>query len=125
MKKSSISLFKSGKFYNAFGDDGVILHSLLGYKYVLPKQSVGFPESACQKVTHTLEEAKISYEIFEKDNKVAEYKGLNKNYGLILKSALSALEVEARINNLKKRILECSPEELTKIIEFLENGQFE
>ena len=34
MTKYSIKHYKAGKFYNAFGDDGIILHELLGYKYI-------------------------------------------------------------------------------------------
>lgn len=33
LNKYVVRLYKSGKFYNAFGDDGLILHELLGYKY--------------------------------------------------------------------------------------------
>lgn len=54
MTKKYISLFKSGKFYNAFGDDGIIIHFLLGYKYTEYKHSVGFPKSAFNKVINKL-----------------------------------------------------------------------
>ena len=50
MDKNSIVLYKSGKFYNAYGDNGIILHKLLGYKFVSYKNSAGFPESAINKV---------------------------------------------------------------------------
>ena len=29
--KKYLKLYKNGKFYNAFGDDGIIIHYLLGY----------------------------------------------------------------------------------------------
>ena len=124
MKKSSISLYKSGKFYNAFNDDGIILHSLLGYKYVTYKQCVGFPESAFEKVKRCLEQEKISYEVYEKDQKIEEYKGISKNYGLLLKKTYKELEVETRVNNLRQKIEECSTQELERIIEAIECGQF-
>ena len=54
-------MYKSGNFYNAFNDDGIILHFLLGYKYVNYKKCGGFPASAYQKVTQKLENEKISY----------------------------------------------------------------
>ena len=41
MDKNSIVLYKSGKFYNAYGDNGIILHKLLGYKFVSYKNSDG------------------------------------------------------------------------------------
>ena len=36
MKKNEVKvkLYKIGKFYNAYHTDGIILHTLLGYKYV-------------------------------------------------------------------------------------------
>ena len=46
---------------NAFGDDGLVLHELLGYRYIEHRQSVGFPESAFLKVKTKLEEERISY----------------------------------------------------------------
>lgn len=63
-----ISIYKSGKFYNAFNDDGIILHYLLGYKYLEHKKSIGFPESALNKVKTTLENEKISYKIYDSCN---------------------------------------------------------
>ena len=48
--KKYLKLYKNGKFYNAYGDDGIIIHYLLGYKYLEYKNSVGFPVSAYNKV---------------------------------------------------------------------------
>lgn len=124
MGKNSISLYKVGKFYNAFGDDGWILHELLGYKFVEYKQCVGFPESAFSKVKGWLEEKKISYEVYEKDILVSKYKGINKNYNTILKKALQNSEIEKRINRLKRKIDECNTEELELILEGIEDGKF-
>jgi len=42
MKKNYIELFKVGKFYSAYGDNGIILHNLLGYKYLTYKNSLDF-----------------------------------------------------------------------------------
>ena len=44
-----VKLYKVGKFYNAYKDDGYIIHELMGYKYIEYKQSVGFPDSAFSK----------------------------------------------------------------------------
>ena len=124
MKNYSISLYKSGKFYNAFGDDGIILHFLCGYKYVEYKKSVGFPESAFNKVKGILEENKLSYHVYDKTNNIENYKGINKNYPLILKKALSALEAENRVNRLKEKIENLKPEELEHLIEVIEDASF-
>ena len=60
MNKYYVRLYKSGKFYNAFMDDGIILHELLGYKYIEYKNSVGFPEAAINKVKSKLDSENIS-----------------------------------------------------------------
>ena len=117
-------MYKSGNFYNAFNDDGIILHFLLGYKYVNYKKCVGFPESALNKVKANLENNKLSYKIFNKDNLICEYKGIAKNYNLILKKALASLDVETRMENIKEKIENCSPQELNNLIEVIENGNF-
>ena len=67
VEKNSVILYKSGKFYNAYGDNGIIIHNLLGYKFVSYKNSAGFPESAINKVKGVLEKEKLSYVIYEKN----------------------------------------------------------
>ena len=57
----------------------------MGYKYVSYKKCAGFPASAYQKVTQKLENEKISYITYEKEKAISEYKGIAKNYNLILK----------------------------------------
>ena len=121
MKNNSICLYKTGKFYNAFNDDGIIIHFLLNYKYVEYKRSVGFPESALNKVKGELENNKLSYKIFDKSNLIEEYKGINKNYSKILKEALKKIEIETRISRLKEKIDNFDTLELEKIIEVIEN----
>lgn len=120
MNKYSIRLYKSGKFYNAFGDDGLILHELLGYKYIEYKNSVGFPESAINKVKNKLENEKISYSIYEKDNLLEEYKGIDKNYKIVLSKALKNYDIEKRLTRLKNKINNLTIEELERVIDSLE-----
>ena len=119
-----IRMYKSGKFYNAFCDDGIILHFLLGYKYLEHKKCVGFPAAAYTKVKQKLESEKLSYQIFEKEELIEEYKGISKNYKIILKKALNSLDVEARMNRLNKIIENLSEKELNNLIEVIENGSF-
>ena len=121
MNKYSIRLYKSGKFYNAFGDDGLILHELLGYKYIEYKNSVGFPESAINKVKNKLENEKISYSIYEKDNLLEEYKGIDKNYKIVLSKALKNYDIEKRLTRLKEKINNLTIEELERVIDSLED----
>ncbi len=88
MNKNYVSLYKSGKFYNAFGDDGLILHYLIGYKFLEYKQSVGFPESAFGKVKSILDNDDISYKVYDKDILLEDKKGVNKKYNTVLSKAL-------------------------------------
>lgn len=120
MNKYNIRLYKSGKFYNAFGDDGLILHELLGYKYIEYKNSVGFPELAINKVKGKLENEKISYSIYEKDNLLEEYKGIDKNYKIVLSKALKNYDIEKRLTRLKSKINNLTIEELERVIDSLE-----
>ena len=94
MEKNSVILYKSGKFYNAYGDNGIIIHNLLGYKFVSYKNSAGFPESAINKVKGVLEKEKLSYVIYEKDAFVSEYKGINKNYNKVLKDSFVNVNIK-------------------------------
>lgn len=120
LNKYVVRLYKSGKFYNAFGDDGLILHELLGYKYIEYKNSIGFPESAINKVESKLESEKISYSVYEKDNLLEEYKGIDKNYKIVLSKALKNYDIEKRLTRLKSKINNLTIEELERVIDSLE-----
>ena len=119
-----LNLYKVGKFYNAYKEDGFIIHELMGYKYLEYKQSVGFPESAFAKVRQKLEDEQISYEVYEKNNIISSFKGLNKNYQRILKKATNNIGVQARIDKLKDIIDNLSNEEIEHLIEAIEDGRF-
>ncbi|MBQ7030872.1 MAG: hypothetical protein IJN13_00675 [Bacilli bacterium] len=123
IKKELIELRKSGKFYNSFGDDAIILHYLMGYKIVAEKGGVGFPETAFNKVINALEDEEISYKVYEKDNIIAEkdFKKLN-SYKSILKKGISELSVEERFNKIEKRIRELNAKELDYVLEVIENA---
>lgn len=121
MKEKCLLIYKSGKFYNAFSDDGIIIHALLGYKYLKFKNSVGFPESSLNKVKNALEKEKIPYKIYEKNNLIESYKGINKNYAIWVKKALHNIEMEERIERLQEKIDKCSLRDLERIVEGLED----
>ena len=123
MNKNYVSLYKSGKFYNAFGDDGLILHHLIGYKFVEYKQSVGFPESAFGKVKSLLDDVDISYKVYDKDILIEEKKGNNKKYNNVLSEALKKYDLEKRLIRIKDKINTFSAEDLEKIIEGIESGK--
>ena len=121
MNKYGVRLYKSGKFYNAFGDEGMILHELLGYKYIEYKNSVGFPESAINKVKSKLESVNISYKKKKKNNLLEEHKGIDKNYKIVLSKALKNYDIEKRLTRLKSKINNLSTEELERVIDSLED----
>lgn len=118
-------MYKSGKFYNAYGDNGIILHKLLGYKFVSYKNSAGFPENAIGKVKAVLEIERISYVIYEKNTFVSDYKGVGKNYNKILKESLKNLEMEERLSRLQSKIDNFTLDDLEKVIEGIEDGTVE
>ena len=120
MNKYYVRLYKSGKFYNVFGDDGIILHELLGYKYIEYKNSVGFPEAAINKVKSKLDSENISYGVYEKENLLDEHKGMDKNYKIVLSKALKNYDLEKRLTRLKEKINGLTTEELERIVDNLE-----
>ena len=125
MDKNKVIMYKSGKFYNAYGDNGIILHKLLGYKFVSYKNSAGFPENAIGKVKAVLEIERISYVIYEKNTFVSDYKGVGKNYNKILKESLKNLEMEERLSRLQSKIDNFTLDDLEKVIEGIEDGTVE
>ena len=123
IKKEVIELRKSGKFYNTFGDDAIILHYLMGYKIVAEKGGVGFPETAFNKVINALEDAEISYIAYEKDAVIAEkdFKKIN-DYKNVLKKGLNELSIEERFNKIEKKIRELNAKELDYVLEVIEDA---
>ena len=125
MSKNYVSLYKSGKFYNVFGDDGLIVHYLVGYKFVEYKQSVGFPESAFRKVKSILDKENMLYKVYDKDMLLESKKGIDKKYKVILKEALKNYELEQRLTRIRNKINNFSTDELEKIIEGIESESLE
>ena len=122
MKNNCLILYKSGKFYNAYGDNGVIIHNLLGYKFLEYKNSAGFPESAIAKVKAILEQVNIPYKIYEKDILLEECKGISKNYNIVLKESLKKIEMETRLNRLQSKLDNFSLDDLEKVVEGIESA---
>ena len=123
IKKELIELRKSGKFYNSFGDDAIILHYLTGYKIVAEKGGVGFPETAYNKVINALEDEEVSYVVYEKENILAEkdFKKLN-SYKSLLKKGMQELSIEERFNKIEKKIKGLTLKELDHILDLIEDA---
>ncbi len=122
-EKNFVALYKSGNFYNAYGDDAVILHHLLGYKYDPHKKSVGFPVVALAKVKVALESKKLAYKIYEKDQVIEETKGIIKEYKASIKEGLKKLDMEERLKNLNDKLDNFSLEDLEKVVEEIEDAR--
>lgn len=114
-------MYKTGKFFNAYSDGAVILHHLVGYKYLKPKNSVGFPESALTKVKAILENNDLLYEIYDKKDLVEKHKGIKSKYNKILKESLKSIDIDERLERLKEKLNNYTLEDLEKIVEALEN----
>ena len=123
IKNEIVEIRKSGKFYNVFSDDAIILHYLLKYKIVLEKGGVGFPETALNKVINTLENEEISYKIYDK-NEVIESKDFKKinNYKSILKKGMQELSIEERFLKIEEKIKNLNAKELDHILELIEDA---
>lgn len=119
MEKNAVNIYKSGMFYNVYGDDAVILYCLLNYK-VTYKKTAGFPDSALNKVKNKLEEEKINYNIYDKNDLLNSFVGVSKRYNTVLKEGLKKLEAEERLSNLKEKLDKCSKTKLENIIELIE-----
>ena len=61
----------SGKFYNLYNDDALIINYLLNYK-IIKNNTCGFPECALNKVINEIEKVKISYVVQEMGNIIEE-----------------------------------------------------
>lgn len=118
-----LALYKSGNFYNAYGDCAIALHHIMGYKYSSIKKNAGFPVSALSKVKSTLDKAKVPYKIYEKNILLEEYKGIVKEYKNAIKEGLKKLDMEERLKDLNDKLDNFSLEDLEKVVEEIENAR--
>ena len=121
--KNVVEICKSGNFYHTFGNDAIIIHTLLGYRIVKEKGGVGFPQGSLNKVINTLEENKISYRVFNKQEIVKEqdFKNVNK-YNEILKKGLDKLDLETRFQRIEDKIKTMNNDELNNLLKVIEDA---
>ena len=115
----------SGKFYNLYNDDALIINYLLNYK-IIKNNTCGFPECALNKVINEIEKVKISYVVKEMGNIIERknYKKLNKYYE-ILEKAKRNLEINERLDNLIEKIYKLPPNKFLYVMEKLEEVVYE
>ena len=117
--KKMVNLRKIGKFYHAYEDDAYVLHYCLGYNVCNGK--VGFPVSALGKVQSKLEEYKVNYQIFDKDNVIdkKDFKNNNK-YEKCYKEGLKSVDRIKSDEELIQKIHNLSDEKVNKILKYIE-----
>ena len=69
-----------------------------------------------------LEQEKLSYKIYEKDTLLEEHKGIAKAYNNMLKTSLTKLEMENRLNRLQDKLDNFSLDDLEKVVEGIESA---
>ena len=113
-----ITLNKTGKFYNAYGDDAKILHYLFNYKVI--NNRIGFPIDSINKVKDKLNELNISYLINSDEKIEKDYEKFNKydEYNLL---ANSKVNIDKKIDDLIIKINDLSYKEIDELIEFINN----
>ena len=111
-----IKLYKIGNFYNGYGDNGVILHYLMGYKFMEARNCCAFSDSAYNKVRSIIQIKKISYVIYWKDKIIDKYKGINKMYEQVLEKALERMRIEQVIREYKCNNRDYKIEDLIDVI---------
>jgi hypothetical protein len=108
---NKIEIRKVGLFYHVFGDDAKILHFLFGYQ--IRDNRCGFPLNALNKVTNTLEDKKINYEVT--GEKKQDFKNLNK-YNKYLGKAQDKLEINERLNKILKKLNDMDKDRLYDLL---------
>lgn len=78
----SIILIKSGNFYITINDDSLIMKELFNYQII--KGKVGFPINAIEKVKNKLNNLKINYLIYNKEDDIDKNEFDNNTYNTIL-----------------------------------------
>lgn len=119
---NTLLIFKKGNFYNIYNDNAIIFSFLFGYKISIEGKA-GFPETAYTKVTNTLDDKKIDYQIIykEKEPVIKKFGKLNK-YEKVLKNALEYRSIFERVERIKEKINNINNIELLdKIIKVIEN----
>lgn len=109
-----IVLRKVGGFYHVFDKDCYILNYLFNYKIV--GNRVGFPIGAINKVTNTLEEKKISYEL---EGKKYDFKRKN-NYEKYLEKGIVRYNFKRDVEKIYDNLDKLNSKDLKEILNFIE-----
>jgi len=116
-----VSLYKSGLFYNCYRESAYIVHKLMGYKVVFPKESVGFPEKSLEKVLQALHDANVSFSVYEKDTLTSSFDGDKTSFKELLRASKEELKCEERKSEVIRKINSLPLNKLLILVEELEN----
>lgn len=114
-----VTLKRSGGFYQAFGNDALIIGYLFDYK--VNNRKCGFPLIALNKVVNELEEKSISYYIKDKEIKSKDFKKKNK-YDLYLEKSVAKDNINKRIQFITDKISLMDKDRLENLLTLIEDN---
>ncbi len=100
-----LKIYKIGNFYNCYGDNGVLLHYLMGYKFIESRNSCSYSSRAYNKVISVLQIKKIAYVIYDKEKIIDTYKGISNKYLEVMDKAKERYRIEQVIGEYKCLII--------------------
>lgn len=110
----------SGKFFNTYNEDALLINYLLGYK-LLDGKRAGFPDIALEKVTSKLEECNISYTVNYLDKEPIKKDFRKRNaYHRYLKEAKEKIDFKTRAQLILSKIENASLQEIEEILELID-----
>ncbi len=110
----------SGKFFNTYNEDALLINYLLGYK-LLDGKRAGFPDIALEKVTSKLEECNISYTVNYLDKEPIKKDFRKRNaYHKYLKEAKEKIDFKTKVDLILLKIENASLQEIEDILELID-----
>ncbi len=111
-----LSLGGDSKFYFVSGDDAILIHYFMKYKFKRNKYII-FPKESISKIINILKEKGINYKV---GNGVT-YLYTNNKYKYYKELAYENLMIEERIDLIIKKIEKLHGDELKKLLNNIEN----
>ena len=118
-------LRESGAFFTTYNNDSKIMNKLFGYRVV--KGRVGFPKDRLNTVLSVLNDKKIEYVVYGKEEEVLyETTFDNNHYEYYLKQAEKLILMDNRINRILLKIRTADVDKLDGLLNLIEeylNGE--
>ena len=97
----------------------MLLHYLMGYKFIESRNSCSYPSGAYNKVISILQIKKIAYVIYDKEKIIDTYKGISNKYLEVMDKAKERYRIEQVIGEYKFN--NYSIEEIVEVISKLKD----